>query len=190
MKQKKDRSIQWILISGVGGIILFLAILAVLTYYSYYIENSLLNLLLTLLSENIGLIIVLCILFMAADLFDVFEFPMNLPAPLFRATGSVFLVAFLFNILISLDRTMGNGTVTSLQVVEFMIYPLIFLIVLFFGYISIFRRVRDADHAKNEQAADAGTRSPGVKSWDEIGEEFRQLVYDILHYFRDEIRRK
>lgn len=190
MRKKKERSVQWILISGIAGIILFLAILAVLTYYSFYFEDPLLTSLLSLLSENIGLIIVLCILFMAADLFTTFQFPMNLPAPLFRATGAVFLVAFLFNILISIYRTNAGAIVPSLQIVEFMIYPMIFLIVLFFGYLSIFYQLREEERARREAAPGTDIISTGAKSWEEIGDEFRQLVYDILHRFRDEIRRK
>jgi len=28
----------------------------------------------------------------------------------------------------------------------------------------------------------------GVRSWEEVGIEFRMMVYDILHRFREEIR--
>jgi hypothetical protein len=28
----------------------------------------------------------------------------------------------------------------------------------------------------------------GIKSWEEVGIEFRMMVYDIIHRFRQEIR--
>jgi hypothetical protein len=29
----------------------------------------------------------------------------------------------------------------------------------------------------------------GIRSWEEVGIEFRMMVFEILHRFRDEIRR-
>ena len=191
MTRKKQRSIEWILISGILGIIIFLIIMAVLTYYSLSTENPMLRGIVQLLTDNISLIIILGILFMIADIFHAFSFPMNLPGPLFSATASVFLIAFLFNIIAYFHQTFEWPVFPSLQIVEFLAYPLIFMIVLLAGYMSISSQLKEkAEEEREEVPAEPGTPPAGKKTWEDIGEEFRHLMYDILHRFRDEIQRK
>jgi magnesium-transporting ATPase (P-type) len=191
MTRKKQRSIEWILVSGILGIIIFLIIMAVLTYYSLSTENPMLRGIVQLLTDNIILIIILCILFMIADIFHTFSFPMNLPGPLFSATASVFLIAFLFNIIAYFHQTFEWLVFPSLQIVEFLAYPLIFVIVLLAGYMSVFSQMKeDAEEVREKVPAGPGAPTAGKKTWEDIGEEFRRLMYDILHRLRDEIQRK
>jgi hypothetical protein len=72
-------------------------------------------------------------------------------------------------------------------VLQILLYFLVFLIVLIGGYFKIFgdllRYSRD-----EERKGMAAPVSPDVKTWDAIGNEFRQLVYDLFHRLRDEIR--
>jgi hypothetical protein len=77
--------------------------------------------------------------------------------------------------------------------------PLVFIIVLATGYFEIMRRLwwqpnLDADTggevvhlaAINEPEQPV----PNAKSWEEIGAEFRMMLYDIIHRFRQEINKK
>jgi hypothetical protein len=48
-------------------------------------------------------------------------------------------------------------------------------------------------HAQNGNQESPEERDQGVsdaKSWEEIGSEFRMMVYDIIHRFRQEINKK
>jgi magnesium-transporting ATPase (P-type) len=189
MTRKKQRSVEWILISGILGIIIYLIIIAVLTFYSLSTENSMLWGIIHLLTDNISLIIILSILFITADIFHTFRFPLNLFGPLFSATASVFLIAFLFNIIAYFHQTYEWQVFPSLKIVEFLAYPLIFVIVLLAGYMSIFSQVKGEEEEREKVPAGPGTPPAGKKTWEDIREEFRQLVYDILHRFRNEIKR-
>jgi amino acid transporter len=191
MTRKKQRSIIWILITGLLGIILFLSIIALLAYFSFYFASPLLLGIVDMLLDNLGLIIILSILFMTADIFHTFGFPMNLPGPLFSAIASVFLIAFLFNIIAYFHQTYEWQVFPSFQIGEFLAYPLIFVIVLLAGYMSIFSQLKEeAEDEQGKVPAEPGAPPAGKKKWEDIGEEFRQMIYDILHRFRDEIQRK
>jgi len=75
--------------------------------------------------------------------------------------------------------------------------PLVFLIVLATGYFEIMRRLwrqpnLDGDIGINvvqqESFEDSEHLLSDVKSWEEIGAEFRMMLYDIIHRFREEIK--
>jgi hypothetical protein len=77
--------------------------------------------------------------------------------------------------------------------------PLVFLIVLATGYFEIMRRLwwqpnLDAENGAKviHQESFEETEQPELdsKSWEEIGAEFRMMLYDIIHRFRQEIKKK
>jgi hypothetical protein len=68
-----------------------------------------------------------------------------------------------------------------------MLYFLVFLIVLIGGYFKIFGDL--LTHSRDvERKGEADQVPPDVKTWDAIGNEFRQLIYDLFHRMREEIR--
>jgi len=194
MDTRQHKSAIWIIVSGILGIILFLLFLAVLRYAAIYFANAFLAGFADFLFSNTGLIIFLGIMFMIADLFYSFSFPLNLPGPIFSAIGSIFLIAFLFHILGFIDDTYGFGIFPGLYIVEFFIYPIVFLIVLVAGYWSIFSSMADKERVvkepTQEPAAGPEKKSSEVKNWDDIGDEFKEMLYDIFHRIREEIRQK
>jgi hypothetical protein len=85
----------------------------------------------------------------------------------------------------------------------FLIAPLVFLIVLASGYFEIMRQLwwmpkldDEEDDLIVHQAKAVNSDSPAsdtlsdAKSWEEIGIEFRLMLYDLMHRFRQEIKRK
>jgi hypothetical protein len=75
--------------------------------------------------------------------------------------------------------------------------PIVFLLVLSSGYYEILRRLFRAGRTNGATPAlsdpTIGTPLPvapesSVKSWEDVSTEFRMMVYDILHRFREEIR--
>jgi len=78
-----------------------------------------------------------------------------------------------------------------------MIVPLVFIFVLAAGYLDILRQIwwkpkRGPDDVVivTPEPEPGSNRSPETKSWEELGVEFRLVMYDILHQFRDEVKKR
>jgi hypothetical protein len=181
-------------VSRTFGIILFLVLLVVLLLLVPAIDNQTFTRFVEFLLDNAGLIVFLSLLFMIGEIFTTFIFPLNLPAPLFNAIGSVFLITFLFRIFAFVEELYGLGIFAALSLIELVVYPLVFILVLIAGYFEIFSGLARHDDRGERSPENRSTTVPsdrsGGKTWDEIGNEFRQMVYDIIHRFREEINRK
>ena len=184
----RRRSIIWTVLSTIFGIVLFYILLAALNIFVPS-DHAVIHGLVVLLSSNLPLFIVIALILMTGEIFDRFTFPLNLPAPLFHALASVFLVLFIFNIFEFLDAITGAGIYRNLEILRILLSILIFLIVFTGGYFKIFGDLlitgRQRDLQGEPQAA-----PPDVKTWDDIGNEFRQLVFDILRRMREELRER
>jgi hypothetical protein len=152
-----------------------------------------------LLFANFWLLLIIAIILLVADMFMALSFPLNLPGPIIRAIGSVFCVAFVLNVFKWIDSTIGTEIFQIFWLLSFLLIPLIFFIVLLTGYLEIIRQLwrrpksemddgavvipPDHPNAEDQTVSDA-------KSWDEIGAEFRLVLYDVLRRFRQEIKKK
>ncbi|MDI6718500.1 MAG: hypothetical protein QMD46_02650 [Methanomicrobiales archaeon] len=187
MVQEKP-SIAWIILSKTIGIILFLVVLAIITLLAGHVNAPLFSAIVGFLWLNAGLLVFIAVMFLIAEVFSAFAFPLNLPAPFFSATASIFLVAFLFRIFRFVDELYNLDVFRVLEFVEPLVYPFLFLGVLIFGYIDIFSRL-------SGDRSDEGRRQPERapaegKTWEEIGREFRGAIYDAIHRVREEINRR
>jgi hypothetical protein len=79
------------------------------------------------------------------------------------------------------------------------VVPLVFLIVLVSGYYVIFRQLSEQAKTDGEDGSDtllvhgerfdsAAQPASDARSWEEIGGEFRVMLYDIVHRIREDIR--
>lgn len=156
--------------------------------FADYISSPLFSGFVDLLYANAALIIIFSVLFMFGDIFATFVFPFNVPFPLFNAIASVLLVSFIMSIMGFIDSFYTLGIGPSLQIVKLILYPLTFVIVLIAGYLSIFyRKPEPCPPSPGETDTGAAAERP---SWEEIGGEFRQMVFDFFHRIRDELNRK
>ena len=87
------------MISGLIGILFFLFLLILLRYFADHISWPLFSGVVDLLYANAALIIIFSVLFMFGDIFATFQFPFNLPFPLFNAAASVLVISFILAIL-------------------------------------------------------------------------------------------
>ncbi len=183
------------------GIICFLIIVVLANLLTYYVTNSVFTSGITFLNENFWLLILIAVVLLAADIFDATSFPFNLPAPLVRAIGIVFLLLFLLRVIQFVDSIAATNFYTPSWYFAFLIVPLIFLIVLVSGYYAILRQLWREPKQKEEGGYDtvvvrdeyqyqASRPVTDSKSWEEIGKEFRLMLFDILHRFREDIRKK
>jgi hypothetical protein len=189
----------WVFISRMIGIICFLIVIVAANILAHYISNPLFQDGVSFLNSNFWLLMLIAIIILIGDLFGTLPFPLNLPGPIIKAIGSVFGFAFILKVFQWVDGVTATNIYQGFLPLSFLVIPLVFLIVLACGYYEIMRqlwwipRPVPEDGASVDHQTSPGTTREGVtdaKSWDEIGAEFRLALYDLLHRFRQEIKRK
>ena len=199
MVKYRNGSVGWVFVSRMIGLISLLIFIVLANILTYYIANPLYRSGVNFINENILLLVLISIILLVADVFGAFPFPLNLPAPIIRAFGSVFCIAFMLSVFQWVDRTFGTTLYQFFWVLAFLVVPLVFLIVLASGYFEIMRRLwwqpnLDDDRGANvvhQESRDVPEEPfSNAKSWEEIGAEFRLMLYDIIHRFRQEIKKK
>ena len=183
----RRRSIIWTVFSTILGILVFSLLLAALNLLVPP-EHEILRGLVVVLNNNLPFFIVIALLLMTGEIFARVSFPLNLPAPLFHALASVFIVLFMFNIFEFLDQVTGAGIYRNLEILRILLSILIFLIVFTGGYFRIFGDLLTMGRQRDLQGELRATLPPGVKTWNDIGNEFRQLIFDVLQRMREELR--
>jgi hypothetical protein len=166
---------------------------------TYYVSSPIYHSAVNFIDQNFWLLVLISVILLVADLFGAFPFPLNLPAPIVRAFGSVFCIAFVLSVFQWVDRIFETNLYEFFWVLAFLVVPLVFLIVLASGYFEIMRRLwlqpnpdTDAGAKVVHQLPDevSGQAGGEIKSWEEISAEFRMMMYDIIHRFRQEINKK
>lgn len=192
MTRKTHHSPLRALVSGLVGIIVFLLLLVLFRFFASHTSWALFTEFVDLLYANAPLIIFFSVMFMIGDIFATFSFPFNLPFPLFSAVGSVLLVTFIFNMIGFIDSFYSIGISPAFELVRLILYPLTIIIVLIAGYLSIAAQVRNEKPEQGIPSPGPGEteRSTVSPTWDEIGDEFRQIFYDLFRRIRNEINRK
>jgi len=182
------------------GIISLLIAIVLANILKYYISNPIYNSGVAFINENFWLLMLIVIILFVGAIFGAFPFPFNLPAPIIRAFGSVFCIMFLLRIFQWVDTTTSTTLYPMFWFLSFIIVPLVFLIVLASGYVEIMRKLWWQPRVgvdgqvilenRINEPEPSGIPVTDAKSWEEIGIEFRLMLYDIIHRFRQEIKRK
>jgi len=197
--QKKPLS--WIFVTRMMAIICFLIVIVLAKILTTVTtpEGPFQNAAEGILFSNFWLILFILIILFVADIFSTFKFPFNLPAPIIRAFGSAFCIAFILIVFQWVDNTYGTTLSQFFWLIPSLIVPLVFLIVLAVGYYGIFRQLSEQPQIESEDAGDtilvdgeryvsAAQPTSDARSWEEIGAEFRVMLYDIFHRIREDIR--
>ena len=199
MGWNRKKSLGWVFVSRMIGIICFLIVVVLANILQYYMTSPVYHSGVTFINENFWLLLLISIIMLVADLFFVFPFPLNLPAPIIRAFGSVFCIAFVLSLFQWVDLTFRTTLYQFFWVLAFLVVPLVFLIVLATGYFEIMRRLWLKPNRDDETVANVIHQEPleetehmasDVKSWEAIGAEFRMMLYDIIHRFRQKINKE
>jgi len=189
MAQQKHKSIAFVLFTRIGGFIFFLLILFFLNFLVDYIENDLFQKAVELLNDNIMIIVIMSILFLISELFSCLLFPFDLPAPIFAAIGSLFLVTFGLKVAEFVDKVTELHFYEKLNNISFIIYGIVFILVLIGGYFEVFRKLLEPEE-KGPQVIVVQPVQQKPKTWKDIRAEFRQTISDFLGMIRDKINRK
>ncbi|ABS54752.1 hypothetical protein Mboo_0230 [Methanoregula boonei 6A8] len=197
MWPNKQHTLGWVFVSRMIGIICFLIVVVLANILTFYIANPLYHAGVDFLNLNFWLLILIGIIIFIADIFGALPFPLNLPAPIIKAIGSVFIIAFVLRVFQWVDSTTGNDIYHYFWLLSFVIVPVVFIIVLLAGYYEILcdlwakAKIRDeSDLVVHASASDLPPSSPSAKSWEDVGAELRMMLYDLFHRFREEIRRR
>jgi hypothetical protein len=200
MVRCRSQSLGWVFVSKMIGIICLLIVIVLANILTYYIPNPLFHAGVSFVNENFWLLVLIAVVMFVGAIFRAFPFPLNLPAPIIRAIGSVFVIAFILKVFQWVDSVTGTTLYTMFWFLSFLIVPLVFLLVLACGYLEIMRQLcwqpRIDDQADDRIVHESRMNEPAgipvsdAKSWEEIGAEFRLMLYDVIHRFRQEIKRK
>jgi len=192
MKKYRCRSPIRALVSGIVGIIIFLLVLVLFRFIADHSSWALFAAFVDFLFANAPLIIFFSILFMIGDMFEAFSFPFDLPYPIIKAIGSIFLLTFLFNIFTFIESYNTIGLSPAVDLLKLILYPLIPIVVLIAGYVSIAAQFRDEKTGENTPPAGVApcNHYAGSPTWDEIGDEFRQMIADIITRMRNWVNGK
>jgi hypothetical protein len=199
MWQCQEKSLSSVFVSRMIGIIMFLMVVVLANILTYYVSAPVYRAGVVFLNENFWLLLLIAIILLAGDIFFAFPFPLNLPAPVIRAIGSVFVIAFMLHVFQWVDTVAATSLYSFVWVLSFVIVPVVFIIVLMSGYFEIMRQLfwtpRDEQEI-DDNVVHATKSKPqeelisDAKSWEEIGVEFRLVMYDLMHRFRQEIQKK
>lgn len=188
MRQDKNGNKQSptkIVITNLIQLIVFLIALGLLNFFVNYFDNKIFYEIVKLLNNSIWLILVFSIIFTIAEVFGSFSFPLNMPAPIFNAIGSIFLLNFLFKIFVKVGQLTDIDTFLSISKLFSVLYPIVFLLVLIGGYISIFARAIEENINKKSRAS---KKKSNERTWDDVGNEFREMLYEVFHSAREAIK--
>lgn len=190
MTKKNHHSIPFILFTRIGGFLFFLIILLFLNYITEYIDNDLYDKAVELLNSNIVVIITMSLLFLISDLFATIFFPFDLPAPIFAAIGSLFLVTFGLKVAQFVDEAIEPNFYETLEKFSTPIYAITFLLVIIVGYFDVIKDLLVPEETKPQIVVVQQVPPQKQKTWKEIRGEFRQTISDYIALIREKINKK
>ncbi|MBT3984927.1 hypothetical protein HOD38_03305 [archaeon] len=137
------------LFSKLIGIILFILFVIIANYLITYINEPLFTIIVETLNDSLLILVLLSFLYLGKEIFEILEFPYNIPYPIFSAAASVLLMYFLFSLLESINM---NPEITEvILLVKYLAYLLVIVIVLAVGYTDILSRRRPLPKLKREE---------------------------------------
>ena len=173
------QKLSWTIWSGIFGIIFFLILIGVLNIISCSVANPVFHTIVNFLNQNILLILLISVIILLANIFEIFIFPFNIFYPLFNAVGSVLWVEFIFRILILISSLIEINI--YLIFAPFYLLALIFvpIIVLIVGYVNIFVRLIPRRRRRQKILRRKLERRPEDVEWKDVGEELKDAAYNL-----------
>lgn len=190
----EPKSIPKIIISHLISLCIFLLIVMLANWF-ISTDNQTISAIINFLNKNILLIVLMSLIFMLADILHALIFPFNLPAPLFSAIGSMLVITFIFRIFELIDVLLNSDVMTSLNWIKWFVYPLVFIIVLIVGFVSVFFGLFGWKEEKGERKREKKEKIIDItpkksKSWKDVGNEFRNMLYDLFLSLRKAVKGK
>lgn len=188
----RGKSFFGVFFSGIFGFLFSMLLLFFANIAIPFVNNPVFTKIVLFLDSNIWLYIIISFIFFISELFSALIFPFNLPYPIFAAIGSMFLLTFIYRIFTLVESMTGKEIFGFFRTFEFLIYPLLFIIIIIASYAEIFSRLFRwlyGEEGIKEMKTEArrARREKMKKTWEEVGDEFRDMLYDIAHSIRTAI---
>ncbi|MDN7024998.1 hypothetical protein FGU65_08880 [Methanoculleus sp. FWC-SCC1] len=191
MIEESDFSLYWTLFVRYSGIIGFLLLVGVMNLLAVVIPDPEYHYAVGFLNSTIWLLFTVSFLIFIGAVFRALPFPLNLPGPVFTATGSLFIIAYLFRIVLLADDLFGIALSPVVLSVSVTLAIVVFFAVLILGYVRILRpivaRQQDLEIPVCREKREPTRQEKEQITWDDVERELRYAVYEILHRIRDEI---
>jgi len=163
-----------ITLARLGGLLIFLILLVIANIL--WINNSIYLGIVGFLNTKLFQIIVFSILLYLGELFFVFDFPLNFPAPIFNAFGGVVLVDFIFDIIV-LGLNFANMDLTFvMRTLEPVVVVIVFILAIIVGYVKVFGGIGSKHRKKSNRKREVELED---KLLDEIKDTFQDAGENI-----------
>ena len=191
------KSVLSTILSRLVGFIFFLVGLGIANMLIPYLQNTLYSDVIAFFNVNILLFLIMMFLGLLTDIFWSFYFPFNIVAPIVSAVLSIYILTFierLWNLITSYTHT---AVVIPVEAIKL----LVFLIVLFAGYVIILTRIGkpkeipDKEWYTERWKARLEKTKPEKRQrqrimWHEVGDEFRLLCYNLARSLNNLFEKK
>jgi len=134
---KKGKSLLWLMITKGYWLFSFIVIMLVVNFLTILIKNPIFNEIVSFTNQNIPLIIIMAVIFCLAEFFELLNFPFNLPAPLFNATGAVLMVSFIQKVFLLLGAIINEPLIQTIDEYMALVSTVVFVVVIIAGYAGI-----------------------------------------------------
>jgi hypothetical protein len=181
-------SVFWLIISKLIGLILFILVVWLANFFIPFINSPMYSEIVNFVNINLTFMIVMSAIFSIGEIFFALPFPVNLPAPLFSSLGTIFLVTFIGRLFQLIGFMTDIEIIEAFRVLSFIIYPLAFIGVLIGGYISIFSALVTGNGSHEKKPKSINVKR--TRTWNDVGEEFKNAIFDFFSMLRRAFNRK
>ena len=191
----RSNTVLSVTLSRLIGLAIFLILLIIANIL--YIPNSIYSQVINFLNNNLGVIILISVLLYLGELFFIFAFPFNLPAPIFNAFGGVFLIVFLFRIFYLIGNMINNPWFFSFDYLKSGIYLLIFFLIIIFGYVNIFmdlgyrrqKRIKGVERYEDSMERKKSDKEEFI-DWNDFRDNLKKTLQDIPKNIKESLESK
>lgn len=158
--------------SGIFGILFFLILVGVLNIVAGFVANYVYLSIVSFLNNNLWLILLISIILLMANVFEVLIFPFNIFYPIFNAVGAVLWVIFIFRTLVFIDLLVdGNFAYifAPFYLIALILVPVIVIIV---GYVKIIYWLIPKKKKKTK-------KKERRLEWGDVLDEIKLALYNI-----------
>ena len=139
-----------VLLTSIIGLLIFLVLLAIVNLLSPYISNIYYNQATLFLNNNVWLILSLTVIILIGNIFQVLDFPLNLPYPLFKGVSGFLIVLFIFQVFLFIEKLTNINFPLPLDLIAYLIAFLVLIIVIIMEYIYLFSDISRGRHKRNK----------------------------------------
>lgn len=163
----------------IGIVILLLAVWGANRLISVF-DNGFYTAFVQFFNESLFLLVLIVLVSFIADVTYLLVFPINAPAPVFKAASGVMAALFVFRLMMFIGESVGVDLSWILTPLAFAAYVITAIAILLLGYWEVFKEA-----GREEGLVSAGKKHEGKKiMWKDVGEEFREALYNIGARFR------